>query len=44
VQPSTRAAYVGDGKWHHFGERGDAAVTANRDGAKLAAALRSPPK
>jgi hypothetical protein len=43
VPPPARAAYVGDGKWHHFGERREV-VTPNRDGANPAVALRSPLK
>jgi hypothetical protein len=41
VLPLTRAAYIGDGKWHHFGESQDLVATKNRGSVNLAAALGS---
>jgi hypothetical protein len=43
VLPLTRAAYIGDGKWHHFGESQNLLATRNRNSVNLAAALRWSP-
>jgi hypothetical protein len=38
--PSSPAAYAGEGKWRHFGERGDTVAKANSRPAGLSAAWR----
>jgi hypothetical protein len=44
VQPSAHAAFVRDGKWHHFGEHADVAAPSNQDGGNPSPGLKSPPQ